>query len=83
MSLAPLKKAWAFLSPLPYGKTILSIGIGLFVPYTGTIRPRVLDLQPGYSKVLMRDKRVVRNHLNSVHAIALMNLVTQRHVNCA
>lgn len=71
---ASLKKLWATLRVVPGGGRLMGSIIGRMAPYTGTIQPEILALDVGYSKVAMRDRRRVRNHLNSVHAIALMNL---------
>ncbi len=73
-SAAWIKKAWDITSLLPGGAKIYSRFLAASIPYTGTIGAEFVDLEPGFALVRMRDRRALRNHLGSVHAIALCNL---------
>ncbi|MDH5376773.1 MAG: DUF4442 domain-containing protein [Gammaproteobacteria bacterium] len=65
---------WHRVNRLPAGQWIFAKIVARTVPYSGSIRSKILELKPGYTKILLKDRRPVRNHVNSIHAIALANL---------
>jgi uncharacterized protein (TIGR00369 family) len=70
---ARLLRYWRRLAPLPGGKMVFSWLVGWMTPYTGTLGARIEELEPGWCRASLRDRRRVRNHLASVHAMALAN----------
>lgn len=66
--------SWRRLGRWPGGRWLFDRLIARMVPYTGALGARVVALEPGGSEVVLDDRRSVRNHLGSVHAIALANL---------
>lgn len=69
-----LLELWKRLSRYPGGQWLFCKLFGRAVPYSGSVRPRIKVLEPGHAEIEITDRRSNRNHLGSVHAIALMNL---------
>jgi acyl-coenzyme A thioesterase PaaI-like protein len=65
---------WKRLSRYPGGQWLFSKIFGRAVPYSGSVGARIRVLEPGHAEIEIPDRRSNRNHLGSVHAIALMNL---------
>jgi acyl-coenzyme A thioesterase PaaI-like protein len=73
-SVTTLRAWWSRFRDLPGGPWLFSRLFGLAIPYSGSVRPRIRVLEPGRAVIAMGDRRGVRNHLTSIHAIALTNL---------
>jgi len=65
---------WQRWGKTAFGRRLYSRILAYMVPYSGSIRPLVLRLEPGYVRIELRDRHALRNHLHSIHAIALANL---------
>lgn len=71
---SPLLKKWHQAQKFPAGKSLFSWFLGkLVIPYTGSCSPLIESIEPGRAKVILKDRRKVRNHLKCIHAIALLN----------
>ncbi len=69
-----VKSGWDRLHGLPGGKHIFSRAVGRVAPYSGSIPFVVEELSAGYSRISLVESGPIRNHLGSIHAIALANL---------
>lgn len=59
---------------LPFGDVLFSKAMCFAVPYNKSISPVITRLEPGLVEVNVKNKRKVRNHIKTVHAIAMCNM---------
>lgn len=69
-----LLEKWNQFSSTALGRTVFNKLFGYYVPYSGSVYPEILELRPGFCRIQIKDRRKIRNHLNSIHAAALMNV---------
>lgn len=58
----------------PFGHWLFSKLLCQKAPYFGSIKPQFAELKPGYSKIHLKKRRSITNHLGTVHAIAMCNV---------
>jgi len=74
MKINEISRYWQRCSGIPGGRWLFNRLIGYLIPYTGALKANVIELKDGYARLELKDRRGIRNHLNSIHAIALTNL---------
>jgi len=65
---------WRVLKDLPFGKRIFSVILGWVVPYSGTLAANIKEINAGFVSVELIERWRLRNHLGSIHAMALANI---------
>ena len=73
MSAPPVLTGWRLATKVPGGRRLFARAFARKAPYFATVRPRFTALEPNHVELVVRDRRRVRNHLGTVHAIALCN----------
>ena len=68
-----LLRWWGRLAGVPGGKWAFSKLVGWKAPYSGSVKPRVEELAPGWCRVAIRNG-LRSAHRSRIHAVALLNV---------
>ncbi|PCJ20795.1 MAG: DUF4442 domain-containing protein [Gammaproteobacteria bacterium] len=60
---------------MPGAHFLTWLGTFIAVPYTSSIRPKFVRVAPGHFEIAMKKRRAVTNHMGTVHAAAMANLI--------
>lgn len=71
----PVLARWRRLSRHATGRWLFARVVCHRAPYFATISPRFVELRPGVCRVTMPKRRRVENHIGTVHALAMGNLI--------
>ncbi|VAW54938.1 hypothetical protein MNBD_GAMMA07-1196 [hydrothermal vent metagenome] len=74
MQITDIYRYWQKIENNRLGRWLFNFIIPFINPYTGALKAKVTALRPGFACIKLKDRRAIRNHLNSIHAIALTNL---------
>lgn len=55
------------------GDKVFDVAFSQVAPYFWTVRPHFAVIEPNRAEVVIRKRRAVKNHIGTVHAIALCN----------
>ena len=70
----PVIQTYEKMAHRPFGKKLFSMYVCFRAPYFSSISPTFTALSDGYAEVTINNRRKVRNHLGTVHAIAMCNM---------
>jgi len=74
MQITDIYRYWQKLEGNTAGRWLFNHLIPFINPYTGSLKASIVEMRKGYTRIELKDRRAIRNHLNSIHAIALTNL---------
>jgi len=63
------------LQKLPFHHSLIRFGLWLGAPYSANIRPRIVYASPYHLEIEIRKRRALTNHMGTMHAVAMANLV--------